>query len=579
MDLLRTARPDRPSVSQRVTITDALRARLGQAVLDTSASLRPKPKTSGRAPAFKSLTVSRPYGNRRHGADLLAGRWSYGGHSIDVGAHGHPFSASLPSERFADWLHSFDWLSDLLAVSGGEAKAGQLAAQWLSAYAGNNAFVFASDLLARRTLNWGRMFSALTDAEDVLAKRYSVQMRQLRRDTPRLSSGLSALRAQASLVIYGARLAEKGETVLARALDALDEHISQQVLADGGHVSRSPMATLHALEALLDADAVLQAASLEGTRALDRAIDRMLPMIATLRHTDGGFGVFHGGDEGDPDRISAVLKSRSGDPQPFAFCPHMGYHRLDAGGTIVMVDMAGVPVRPFDLAAHLAPLAMEISTAEGRLLVNCGWHPGAAPAWRRPVRASAAHSTLTVADRSPGQILDDGFLANALGPAIAEEPQNVRARRKEQSSGIWLESSHDGYKADHGLMHRRRLFVGESGDDVRGEDSLFVPVGDVPVSRSSVLFALRFHFHPDVRVSLAQDMSSALLVQNGRSGWRFRTDGGPLAVEPSVYLGNGARPVKCQQLVIAGNALSDSDGQGRENRVRWSLRRLKGRSA
>ena len=82
-----------------------------------------------------------------------------------------------------------------------------------------------------------------------------------------------------------------------------------------------------------------------------------------------------------------------------------------------------------------------------------------------------------------------------------------------------------------------------------------------------------------VQVSLAQDMSSALLVQNGRSGWRFRTDGGPLAVESSVYLGGGARPVKCQQLVITGQALADGDGQGRENRVRWSLRRLKGRSA
>lgn len=547
--------------------------------MDTSASLRPKPKTKGRSPHFKSMTVPRPYGNRRHGADLLAGRWAFGGHTIDVGAHGHPFSVSLPSERFADWIHSFDWLADLLSVPGGEAKAGQLAAQWSDAFAGSNAFVFAPDLLARRTLHWGLMLSTITDAQGVLAGRYSAQMRLLRRDTARLIGGLPHLRAQASLVIYGARLADKGETLLAKALDALDEEIAQQILADGGHVSRSPMATLDALEALLAADTVLQAASLEGSRALDRAIDRMLPMIATLRHTDGGLGVFHGGHEGDPARITALLKARAGDPQPFAYGPHTGFHRLDAGETVALIDTGGVAPRPYDLDAHLAPLAMEISTAEGRLLVNCGWHPQAAPAWRRPVRASAAHSTLTLADRSPGKVLDDGFFADALGPAIAEEPETVRARRKEQSSGIWLESSHDGYKVDYGLVHRRRLFVGESGDDVRGEDSLFVPMGDVPVSRETVPFALRFHFHPDVRVSLAQDMSSALLVQKGRAGWRFRTDGGPLAVEPSVYLGSGARPIKCQQLVIAGQALSDGDGQGRENRVRWSLRRLKGRNA
>jgi len=566
-------------MTDRVTISDALRARIRQAAQTVSTSLRPKPKASGRAPAFKSVSAARPYGSRQRGADLVSGRWSFGGHSLDVGAHGHPFAATLPSERFADWLHSFDWLADLLSAPGGEAKAGQLAAQWSDSFAGGNLFVFGPDLLARRTLNWGRMLSALTGPDDVIERRYAGQMRLLRRNISRCSPGLPRLRAHASLVIYGARLADKGQTVLAKALDGLDEDITQQVLADGGHVTRSPLNTLLALEALLFADTILQTASVEGSRALSRAIDRMRPMIATLRHTDGGLGVFHGGDAGDPARIAAILKTLDGDPQPFAYCPHTGYQRLEAGGTVLLLDAGGVPPRPYDLETHLAPLALEMSTAEGRLLVNCGWHAGAAPAWRRPVRASAAHSAITLGNRSPGRILETGFLADAVGPAIAEGPEAVQARRKEQSSGIWLESSHDGYKTTHGLAHRRRLFVGESGDDIRGEDSLYVPLGDVPLGRDSVPYALRFHFHPDVQVSLAQDMSSALLVQNGRSGWRFRTDGGPLAVESSVYLGGGARPVKCQQLVITGQALADGDGQGRENRVRWSLRRLKGRSA
>ncbi|MGB3456013.1 MAG: heparinase II/III family protein, partial [Litorimonas sp.] len=305
------------------------------------------------------------------------------------------------------------------------------------------------------------------------------------------------------------------------------------------------------------------------------------PMVATLRHTDGGLGLFHGGHAEDSARVAALLGGRGTTPnrapQAFAFGPHTGYHRLEAGGTVALVDTGGVAPRPYDLGAHLAPLSVEISTQDGRMMTNCGWHPGAAPDWRRPVRASAAHSTLTVADRSPGDILEGGFMGDALGAAVSEEPDNVQARRKEQSSGIWLESSHDGYKDAHGLVHRRRLFLGETGEDIRGEDSLFVPVGDVPVSRDSVPFALRFHFHPDIRVSLAQDLSSALLVQKGQSGWRFRTDSGPLVVEPSVYLGESAKPVRCHQLVIGGRALCDGDGQGRENRVRWSLRRLRGR--
>jgi len=75
-------------------------------------------------------------------------------------------------------------------------------------------------------------------------------------------------------------------------------------------------------------------------------------------------------------------------------------------------------------------------------------------------------------------------------------------------------------------------------------------------------------------VTLAQNLQSALLIQPGNVGWRFRTDGGPLSIEPSVYLGDGHKPVKSEQLVISGRAIGDSDGETRSNRIRWSLRRL-----
>ena len=567
-------------MAQRVRITDGVQARLGQIGTRLMSRVRPSVRLSPRAPELKSLSVPQPFGDPAVGAELMEGRWRYGGQAIDVGSHGHPFSTSLPSERFASWVHSFDWLADLLSVPGGASKAGQLAVQWVEAFPGGSPFVFAPDLLARRSLEWGAMLHSIEDGRSAVRSRYAGQLKLLKRTLAQVTPGLPILRAQAALVIYGARLNEKSEATLSKALDGLDDEIALQILADGGHVSRAPSAAVEALHILQKTDRVLQAANLQGSKSLDRAIDRLLPMITTLRHTDGEMALFHGGQADSAKRIDALMKYRPGEPpQAFAFSPHSGYHRLQAGGSVVLIDTGAVPPRPYDLDAHLAPLAVEISTIEGRLLTNCGWHDGASPAWRRPVRSSAAHSTLTVNERSPGEFLDEGFLADTLGPAVAVDPDTVRARRKEHSQGIWLETSHDGYKPDHGLVHRRRLFVGETGDDIRGEDSLFVPAGDVPITRDSTPFALRFHFHPDVRVSLAQDLSSALLVQKGIAGWRFRTDGGPLAVEPSVYLGDNAKPVRCQQLVISGSALGDGDGQGKDNRVRWSFRRLKGRES
>ena len=75
-------------------------------------------------------------------------------------------------------------------------------------------------------------------------------------------------------------------------------------------------------------------------------------------------------------------------------------------------------------------------------------------------------------------------------------------------------------------------------------------------------------------MTLAQDQNSVLIIQPGGVGWRLRTDGGPISLEKSVYLGSGFRGRECQQIVIQGAAFGDGDGEAKSNRVRWSLRRL-----
>ncbi|MFW6413215.1 MAG: heparinase II/III domain-containing protein, partial [Oceanicaulis sp.] len=86
--------------------------------------------------------------------------------------------------------------------------------------------------------------------------------------------------------------------------------------------------------------------------------------------------------------------------------------------------------------------------------------------------------------------------------------------------------------------------------------------------------AIRFHLHPDVRASLSRDSMSALLVLANGDGWRFRTDGGPVRLERSVYLAAGAPPKRSTQLVIVGEAAPFGGGERPPNRVRWAFQRL-----
>ena len=262
--------------------------------------------------------------------------------------------------------------------------------------------------------------------------------------------------------------------------------------------------------------------------------------------------------------------------KPFNIAPHSGYHRAEAGGSVVILDAAGPAKGAHGINAHASALSFEFAPPGGRLIVNCGWNDDQPPGWREAVRATAAHTALTLEETSSARLLKPHWQRRLLGDRFQQGPDPVRARRNEEDVGVWLEASHDGYRSQFGVGIRRRLFLAVDGGDLRGEDGIYRPVEDGPPDDPEKLlrFAIRFHLHPGVKASLSRDSLSALLVLPNGDGWRFRTDGGPVRLERSVYLAGGAPPVRSTQLVIAGEAESYGGGDRPPNRVRWAFQRL-----
>ena len=80
-------------------------------------------------------------------------------------------------------------------------------------------------------------------------------------------------------------------------------------------------------------------------------------------------------------------------------------------------------------------------------------------------------------------------------------------------------------------------------------------------------FALRFHLHPGVQVSMSQSSQSALLKLPQGGGWRLRVQGGELSLADSIYLGQAGAVRRSQQLVVQG-AIEDDTTQ-----VKWALQK------
>lgn len=547
-------------------------------------------QTTHAVPAVRMLTLGGPLpdgpgapvsplrpGNAARGAAILDGRFAFCGDILDTGPDGDPWTSPAPSRAFAAYLHGFSWLGDLLACEDDAAsdRAGQLIDMWIATYGKWNGFSWTPEILCDRVRAWLFAGSAVFEGHSGRTLALIRQIRHLARTARLAPQGLSVLKSAIAVVIAaltypGLRRSE------ARGLALLKQEIPRQILPDGGHVSRSPEAAADLFIDLTQLDQMAEAAGRTLPDAVHRALDRLGPIIRFFRMTDSTLAGFHGGGEGNKRAIEAALAINRTAKRTFGFAPHSGYHRVESGGASIIMDSAGGPSGPSSVNAHASALAFEFSAPGGRLIVNCGWSPDQPPSWRHAVRATAAHSTLTLEETSSSRFLAPGWRRRLLGARFCDVPGQVSVRRNEEEIGVWLEGSHDGYRDVFGLSHRRRVFLAADGGDLRGEDALFRPAEDGPPDDPETHhpFAIRFHLHPGVRASLSRDAMSALLVLPSGDGWRFRTDGGPVRIERSVYLAAGAPPKRTAQIVIQGEAEPYGAGERPPNRVRWAFQRL-----
>jgi uncharacterized heparinase superfamily protein len=509
---------------------------------------------SSSVPAELAVRLDQPWpGDAVRGSVLLGGEFRFAGDTVR--GETAPWGGDHPAAWRAE-LHRFGWLSDLAAL--GSEEAWQAARAWTAAWLERcgiyESVSWRADVIGDRLFVWiehlERLAGATEQAElrQKLLRSMTRQTRHLYRTALREAVGLPRLKALRGLVAATAALKQTGR--MGRAVARLGREADAQILADGGHVARSPAAQLQALICLIDARAALMEAAHEVPATIQQAIDRAAPILRFFRHGDGRFALFNGANEDQVATIDLVLARADAKGRAPLSAPHLGFQRMQAGRSYVLMDCGLPPRRGLDADAHAGTLAFEMSHGRERLIVNCGAYHGPSQEWRLVTRATAAHSTLIVGDTNSAEIKPDGSLGRG--------PNNVTMERAEDEGSQWVAATHDGYGALFGLTHARQLFLAADGEDLRGEDRL--------TGRAGHGFVLRFHLHPTVQASLSQDGNGVLLRVPSGAGWRLKAQGAVLSLGESVYLGQGDMR-KTQQIILDGHVGSSGAT------VRWAIRR------
>jgi uncharacterized heparinase superfamily protein len=296
--------------------------------------------------------------------------------------------------------------------------------------------------------------------------------------------------------------------------------------------------------------------------ALLNAIDRMMPMVRFFRHGDGSIALFNGMSGTPSDILATLLAYDDTLGTPMVGMPHTGYQRLDAGATTLIMDTGPPPPPNVSREAHAGCLSFELSSGTSRIVINCGMPSTGRDNWRAFARGTSAHSTLTYHESSSCQFVKLSAMKKFLhGAPIVSGPANVESFREAVSGGVLLTTSHNGYVARFGVVHRRVLMMVPDGSRIDGEDTIS-PAPGARVRESD--FALRFHLHPSVKASRLSDARGVMLVLPNREVWTFEALDDKVELEDSVFLAGSDGPRRTAQIVIRQDSRHASS-------VRWSF--------
>ncbi len=553
-----------------------LRARKARFLNAVHARLATRTKASVKG--FVSSPEPRTIGSFARGRQLVAGNYLFAGTLINAPDH-TLWAIDAPDTNYAADLHGFAWLDDLAAV--GDLPAREVAQKWLwgwiDTYGKGRGPGWSPDLTGRRLIRWiNHALFVLRGQESDQSKAFyrslEQQTRFLSRRWKGAAPGLPRFEALTGLIYAGLSL-EGQEALADPAIKALARECTAQIDEQGGLPTRNPEELLAVFTLLTWAAAALSDAGRGCPKEHLAAIERIAPTLRSLRHTDGGLARFHGGGrgaEGWLDHALAASRVKGGQPGGLA----MGYARLSAGRTSIVIDAAAPPTGAASPNAHASTLAFELTSGRRPLIVNCGSGASFGIDWRRAGRATPSHSALCLGGYSSARLADPDPATGS--EALIGGPTHVPVEISSVNDGMKFQGGHDGYVISHGLTHARTLELTTDGRGLAGEDMLLA-LEDIEKRRfdtaldagklKGLRFDIRFHLHPDVDATL--DLGGAAISMALKSGeiWVFRHDGiHNLKLEAGAYLETTRlKPRAAHQIVLSGMAFTYA------TRVRWSL--------
>lgn len=496
--------------------------------------------------------------------EIYYGRFPLSGHLVETAGQS-PFQLKVENMGWQRSLHGFRWLRHMRAAGTelAAANARALVSDWIVSNGTRMSGVaWEPATTAKRIISWLQHSSIVLQGAEfpfyrAFLKSLAIQIRYLRSVVRDMPDGEGKLRARIALAFAALSLPTPA-SYLRSATRHLAEELERQILPDGGHISRNPIAILELLADLLPLRQTYANQAEAPPAALIGAVERMLPALRFFRHQDGSLARFNGMGVTIHERIAAILRHDDTVGAPLLHAPHSGYERLSMGGTTVIADTGLPPPTAVSGAAHAGCLSFEMSSRKQHFIVNAGVDTYGAEEFRPLARATAAHSTAALNDTSSAKFNHSARITGILGTPLVGGPRNVPCQRIDQPGVQGFVASHDGYVPAFGIYHERELRLSDDGDVLSGADRFLREGGAVAIDDGRDGVTIRFHLHPDVE--LFRDGKGRLVLAAPQGDrWTLSCADVAARVEESIFFSALGGPRRSRQIVLPFKASEVSE--------------------
>ncbi|WP_319533780.1 heparinase II/III family protein [uncultured Cohaesibacter sp.] len=500
--------------------------------------------------------------------DIYAGHFVFAG-QVENCEGQSPFRILSPSKEWAQELNGFRWLRHLRASEAtlSRSNAQILVEDWIHRSPRLGQEAWELPVVANRVMAWLSNSPLILQQADhnfyrAFVRALYLQVRYLRASQALMPNNVDRLYMLIAELAGWLCLSGK-ERYIRSTSKRLVHELDAQILPDGGHVSRNPVVILSLLLDLLPLRQTFLSRDMVPPEGMNRAIERMMPMLRFFRHHNGAFAHFNGTGATPADQLATIMAYDDTRGTPVSNASFSGYQRMEAGSTLLLMDTGDCPPVEQSVQAHAGTLSFELSVGAAFFVVNCGSPSCRHASWRELSRSTAAHSTLSIQDRSTCTIAKKSL--DLGGRPLLCSGLKAEVNRSMDQAQETIITAHEGYAAAYGIRHERQLWMAIDGRSLDGHDEL-KSVGK-GIRKGQDSYAIRFHMHPSVQVETSDDRDMVYLGLSNGEIWSFSAQEMEVTIEDSVFLSDihGIQPTK--QLVLYGYASHIPS-------VHWKLKRV-----